>query len=338
MVSDLPPLKPEPGWAMVKVSRAGLDETDALAAAHPGREGRTLGHEFVGVVKELNLREPADPVDAPIAVATRGSLIGRRVIAGPSIACARCDMCRAGMSGHCRSRRVLGVAGVDGCLADEVAVPVMNLIPVPERVDDERAVFAGVVARALHTMHLVRATGKAYVTVLGDNVLALATAQVLSRLNKAVRLLGSHEPHMALCDRWGVKSRPVGEAGRRQDQDVVIDCTGAFSPGWEHRRGLRLAMQFVRPRGTIILKDPALVAAPAAASEHAEPIDFSPLVMSEVTLIGSREGPLPDALDLLAREEIDVRPMIGRKIKLDDAAAALGAIGAKPMLKVIVEL
>lgn len=363
VISDLPNLTPPTGHALVKVSKVGLDEADALAAQYASREqsGRTqgaLGHEFVGVVKEINLPEPSDPRDtpSPASLGPRSLLVGRRVIASPSIACARCDMCRAGMSGHCRNRRVLGLSGADGCLAGEVVVPLMNLIPVSDRVDDDRAVFAGVVARALHTMHLVRATGKAYVTVLGDNVLALATAQVLSRLNKSVRLLGTHGPHMALCDRWGVKSRPVSEAGRRQDQDVVIDCTGGGgaggAPGWENRRGLRLAMQFVRPRGTIILKDPGALAPPsmptsanggrgtsdAGTESLAEPVDFSPLVASEVTLIGSRDGPLPDALDLLEREEVDVRPLIARKIKLDDAPAALKAILSKPMLKVIVEM
>src|SRR5690606_6250511 len=80
----------------------------------------------------------------------------------------------------------------------------------------------------------------------------LLTAQALARLNKSVRLLGSRPERVALCERWGVKHRLIEEAGRRQDQEVVIDCTGA-SGGASGGGALRLAMQLVRPRGVILL-------------------------------------------------------------------------------------
>src|SRR5436309_329424 len=77
--------------------------------------------------------------------------------------------------------------------------------------------------------------------------LGLLCAQVLRNAGCPVRVIGKHAEKLALCERWSIRSRPLGDIEPRHDQDVVVDCTGSSA-------GFELAMQMVRPRGTIVLK------------------------------------------------------------------------------------
>jgi threonine dehydrogenase-like Zn-dependent dehydrogenase len=351
-----------PGEAIVRPRRVGINPADAaMARASAGqladeqvpnehmtkrgaladspfarRFAGTIGHEFVGVVESLNL-----PADAPPTLKQRQSLKGRRVVASPSIVCGNCDMCRAGLSAHCRARQVLGLAGRDGCLADRIAIPLTNLHSVPDAVNDDAAVLAVPLAAALHTARLVRFEARTYVTVLGDTLIGLVTAQALARRNASVRLLGSRPERLRLCERWGVKHRLIEEAGRRQDQDAVIDCTGTAA-------GLRLAMQHVRPRGTIVLMSPVMPAplAPGAVLPDIPPpgwntpVDLTPLVAREIHLLGSREGSIADALAFMEREgaaELDIAGLITRRFRFDDALAALRAADNPAQIKVVID-
>ena len=83
--------------------------------------------------------------------------------------------------------------------------------------------------------------------------------------------------------------------------DVVIDCTG-------RSEGLALAIATVRPRGTIILKSTA--AAGAA-------MNLAPVVINEITIVGSRCGRFRPAIDALAANKCDPRTLIDGEFSLD---------------------
>jgi threonine dehydrogenase-like Zn-dependent dehydrogenase len=304
-----PPAAP-PGEAVVRPLRVAIGPDEALSAA--GLEAGTPitpGRAFVGVVEQL---DPAADKDL------RQRWEGRRVVGSPLVACGRCDLCRAGLSAHCRGRRELG-RGRDGCLADRFSLPLRNLFEVPREIDDDRAAFALAVAAAAHLPHLLRVEGKPYVTILGDSAAALLAAQVMVRVNASVRVLGSDPAKFTRCEKWGVKHRHMAEVGRRADQDIVVDCTG--SPD-----GLDLALHLVRPRGKVVLTAPTPASSLASLVEH------------EIDLIGARGHNFPDALTLLARAEIDVLPLITRRMRLADGAAILQTAGAPDQLTVLVDV
>jgi hypothetical protein len=180
--------------------------------------------------------------------------------------CGKCDMCKAGLKEHCRSRTVLGIAGRDGCFAERFTLPAANLFEAPDHVDDDRAVFTEPLAAALQILRQLTIEGRPNITVLGDGRLGLLCAQVLSKLNATVRCIGRHPRKLELCEKWGVKHRLLDDVGLRGDQDIVVDCTGSPT-------GLEAAMKMVRPRGTIVLKTtiapgtpgtPGIPAAPAS--------------------------------------------------------------------------
>src|SRR3954471_9922379 len=91
------------GEALVRVTLAGVCNTDLeIARGYAGFKG-TLGHEFVGVVESA----PGAP-----------ELVGRRVVGEISGGCGACELCTTGDSRHCPARTVLGIVGRDGAFAE----------------------------------------------------------------------------------------------------------------------------------------------------------------------------------------------------------------------------
>lgn len=309
-----------PGDALIRPLRLGIAGADLAVCRALSTFTGVLGHEFVGVVERLHPAVSADD---------QRRLQAKRVVGSINIVCGQCDLCRRGLSSHCRTRRVLGLAGHDGCFADRFTLPIRNLHPVPDAIDNDAAVFAEPLARALHAAQMVRIETKTYITILGDGSNALLAAQVMARLNASVRLLG-RSSKLELCEKWGVKHRHEAEAGRRADQDIIVDCTGSPT-------GLALALRLVRPRGSIILTSP-----PVPTVKPQDPglsaADLAHLAANEISLLGSRGSSIPDALHTLASGSVDVLSLITRRCPLGDGQSALQHAAAPDQLKVLMEL
>ena len=150
------PIPRRRGEALVKVICAGICNTDLeIAKGYAGFHG-TLGHEFVGRV-----------VESPDSALER-----RRVVGEINAGCGRCGLCVGGDSRHCYDRTVLGIKGRDGAFAEFLALPVRNLIEVPESVSDEAAVFVEPLAAAFNILEQVEIDSSSDVAVIGDGKLA----------------------------------------------------------------------------------------------------------------------------------------------------------------------
>ncbi len=304
---------PADGDTLLRVRQAGICSTDLeITRGYMGFTG-VLGHEFV-----------ADVVSSPDK-----ALVGQRVVGEINIVCGRCDLCLSGLSNHCRDRCVLGILNHDGAFADFVRLPATNLHVVPATVDDDQAVFVEPLAAAFQVTKQLgpqgrggSVEGRRWVTVLGDGRLGLLSAQVLRNAGYPVRLVGKHPAKMALCEKWSIRSRLLADISPRHDQDVVVDCTGSAA-------GLELAMQLVRPRGTIVLK--STVAA-------GKSLNLAPLVIDEITVLGSRCGPFREAIRALAEKEVDVTSLIARRMKLDQGVEAMRLATSAGVLKVILTM
>ena len=299
-----PDPEPGPGEVVVKVSLAGICGTDLeIMRGYMEFEG-VLGHEFVGEV-----------VSGP------REWQGKRVVSEINCVCGQCDMCHSGLSSHCRRRTVLGIAGRDGCFADQVAVPERNLHEVPAAVSDEEAVFAEPLAAALQVIKQCPIEKRMRVSVIGSGRLGLLTAQVLHVVGCKLDVIGRNRHTLTFCEKKGIQSIHVDDLVPRADRDVVVDCTG--DPA-----GLELACQVVRPRGTIVLK---------STCAGAEKLNLAPIVVNEITVLGSRCGPLAEALGALARKEIDVQSMITKQLPLRRGVEGLKLAGEPEHLKVILK-
>ena len=261
------------------------------------------GHEFVGSV-----------VDGP------PELIKKRVVGEINFACGRCDYCNRGFGRHCPSRSVMGILGADGAFAEFVSVPVPNLHIVSESVSDEEAVFTEPLAAAFEILEQVQLNPGDEVLVLGDGKLSFLCAQVLRLASANVALVGKHPDKLKLIKRSGVRTMLLSDWKPKQF-DVVVEATGSPS-------GLQLAMSAVRPRGTLVLKS-------TIAGEHK--VSLAPLVINEITVVGSRCGLFAPALDALQQRIVSVTPLIEKIYPLREGIEAVAYAGKPGARKILLQ-
>jgi len=306
LVTDYPQPKPPPGEALVRVRVAGICNTDLeVVRGYMGFHG-VLGHEFVGVVEACD--------DAP-------ELVGRRVVGDINAACGDCPTCRAGRHTHCPQRTTLGIDWRDGAFAEFLTLPVVNLFPVPDQISDRVAVFTEPLAAACEITEQVHLRPTERVIVLGDGKLGLLVAQVLALTGCDLLVVGRHAAKLVLLQRLGIPTALSNQVGDVQ-ADVVVDCTG-------HPDGFLAARAMVRPRGTLVLK---------STFHGINQVDLTSLVVDEVQLVGSRCGPFPPALRLLARDLIDVESLIDAVYPLDEGVTAFEHASTKGTLKILLEV
>jgi len=304
---DLPRPTAGPGESRVRVLRAGICATDlALERGYMGFRG-VPGHEFVGVA-----------LDGPHA--------GRRVVGEINAACGECATCRAGHGRHCPRRDVLGILRRPGAFAEELSLPDGNLHPVPEAVTSDEATFAEPVAAAFELAAELDLSAFERALVIGDGRLGLLCAQVLRAAGLPVELAGRHPERLRWlnADRTPIGHLPPEAAvpGGERRWDLVVEATGDPSV-------LATSLALVRPRGTVVLKTTA---------ERAVELDLAPLVVDEITLVGSRCGPFEPALLALADGSVTVAPMIEDRFPLEAGAEAFRRAAAGGVLKILIDV
>ncbi len=296
---------PEPAMAqgecIVRVRMAGICGTDLeLARGYMGYRG-VPGHEFVGAVVETE--NPA--------------LRGRRVVGEINAACGACHFCIGGMGRHCPNRTVLGILGRDGAFADYLRLPERNLIPLPDSIPDELAVFVEPLAAAYEIFEQIKIPRNHRVLVLGDGRLGALVAMVL-KADGYDLVVGGHHPEKA--ESLGLIVAHEKDLNDRFE--VVVDCTGSSA-------GFSRALELVRPRGTLILKSTA-----AASAD----LNLAPVVINEITVLGSRCGRFAPAIAAITSSKIDPRPLISVILPLDDGLRAFDEAAKPSNFKVLLKV
>ncbi len=299
------PVPEAKGEAVVRVTLSGLCNTDLeIARGYAGFAG-TIGHEFVGVVEDPG-----------------GGAIGRgqRVVGEINAGCGACARCEEGDPRHCATRTVLGIVGRDGAHADVLRLPARNLLRVPDAVTDVQAVFVEPLAAACGVLERSPLEPGARVAVIGDGKLGLLCAMVLADAGASPLLVGKHERKLGLARARDLETALVEEARKRAGAfDVVVEASGAAG-------GFDLALDLLRPQGTLVLK---------STFHGATPIDAARVVVDEIRVVGSRCGRFAPALDLLARGAVDVECLVSEVLSLDQGTDAMGRAAAPGVLKVL---
>ena len=220
-----------------------------------------------------------------------------------------CSYCRRGIPTHCARRRVLGIIGHDGAFAEYLALPIVNLHRVPAGIPDEAAVFAEPLAAACEILEQVNIRAHREAAVIGDGKLAQLIARVLRATGLRVVMIGKHASKLRLARLAGIATVKVTSPQRAAANAFTLTVEATGSPS-----GLALAQQITAPRGTLVLK---------STFHGAANVETWPIVVKELTVIGSRCGPFPRALALLRSGRVDPRPLISRIFPLKDAAKAI---------------
>ena len=302
-VRDVPVPERPPGFALLRLLAGGICNTDLeLQRGYYGFAG-IPGHEFV----------------AQVVAAGTPPLVGRRVVGEINLACHACEWCARGLSRHCPNRTVLGIVNHPGAFQEYFTLPERNLHVLPDAIATERAVFTEPLAAACEILDQVCIPPGETVAVLGDGKLGLLIAMVLAAHGCRVRQFGRHAEKLRIAAAVGVA---VADASGRlpvAGYGWVVDATG--SP-----EGLRAAAAMARPRGTVILK---------STVHGTVAVDTAPIVVNEITLVGSRCGRFEAALPLLEHPAIRLEEMIAARYPLREAPAAFARAAGRGTLKVL---
>lgn len=287
--------------ALIRVLLAGICATDLeIVKGYSGFEG-ILGHEFVGVV------EGGPP-----------GWLGRRVVGSINIGCGLCDVCLAHGPEHCPNRTVLGIINHHGAFADYLALPVSNLLEVPDSISDRQAVFTEPLAAALRIREQLVVAPTTQVAVIGPGRLGMLVGLSLNLAGTQVVMVGRREESLRLPNQLSLKTSLVADL-EDNSFDMVVEATG-------NRDGLIQALRLARPLGTIVMKSTYV---------DLSDLDLTKVVVAELTLIGSRCGPFAPALRLLSGNLVDVITLIDAEYALKDGIAAMSHAAEPGVRKIL---
>ena len=302
--------------ALIEVLCAGICNTDLeIVKGYAGFQG-ILGHEFVG-------RVVASPDK---------KLLGQRVVGEINVGCNNCDLCRANDSRHCLNRTVLGIKNRDGAFAEFLSLPLRNLLVVPDSLSNDEAIFIEPFAAACQILEQLTINQSTTVAVLGDGKLAQLIVRAVGTTGCNLTVIGKHQAKLALMENLATHAYQVQANKNIESEvlqkssgerfDIVIEATGSET-------GLSMAMNLVKPKGTIILK---------STHHQTTAFDMSQLVVNEIQLIGSRCGRFHPAIEVLRKGNLDLLPLISAKFSLDEGLAAFAKAAEADTLKVIIDM
>ena len=242
----------EPSDALVRVTASAICGSDLhfLSGKAPIEPGETLGHEAVGVVEAVG--------DEVVRFSP-----GDRVVVAFDIVCGRCWFCRRGQTQLCDEFRNLGAGafggGLAGAQAERLRVPVadVNLLAVPDGVDDEHALFVGdVLTTGYYAASIAEPESGDSVAVVGCgpvgyacivSLLAAGVGHVLALDRDPARLAlaasaGADPVDIRTCD----PQMAVADATQDRGADVVIEAVG-------RPEAFETAIGAVRRGGTVVV-------------------------------------------------------------------------------------
>lgn len=329
-VTDMP--SPECGAedVLVRVRACGICGSDVHG--YDGSSGRrvpplVMGHEASGVV-------------AAVGAGVTRFREGDRITFDSTVYCGRCWFCRRGEINLCDNRNVLGVSTGEyrrhGAFAEYVSVPQHICYPLPENLPFEEAALIESVSIAFHAVGRLPIRLGDTAVVVGSGMIGLLTIQALRRagcgtiiavdlddykLDQALKLGADH----------GLNARtqdvPAEVAARTDGRgaDLAMEVVGATP-------SLRTAIAAVRKGGSVGLV--------GNLTQQAD-LPLQQVVTREITLYGScsSRGEYPACIEMMARGDIQVRPLITALAPLDDGPAWFERLyGHEPgLMKIILQ-
>jgi 2-desacetyl-2-hydroxyethyl bacteriochlorophyllide A dehydrogenase len=324
-LEERPEPQARPGWVVVRVESASICGTDSHQ--YDGRIDtpfpRVPGHDFAGRVEAVG-----DGVDE--------SLAGTPVAVKPSLPCGECAECAAGRLADCGRKRLIGLWS-DGCMAEKVAVPQVNLVPRPDGVEDWQACLLEPLAVGLNTVDRLQIMLGDTVLILGQGPIGLALTR-LCALSGAGRLIvtDAREAPFAVSRAYGATeclnvtetdvvaavARLTGGAGA----DIVIETSGFPASS-------AIVLDVVRKEGKV---------AHIGWANDLPPLPVIPIMAKTLTVFGvggnGGRGQYERSIELVRSGRIDLGPMVTHRFALDDIAAAFetAASKAEGAIKVVV--
>ncbi len=309
-LEQLPDLVPRPGWAVVRVRAVALNHLDVWV--RQGWPGLMLsfphvpGSDVAGVVESLG-------------PGAEGWKPGDEVLVSPGLSCGRCRECLSGRDNLCRGFSILGEHVSGGC-AEQVAVPLVNLLRKPKALSfEEAACIPLVFLTAWHAL-VVRAGlrhGETLLVHAGGSGVGSAGIQI-------AKLLGARVIATAGTDAKCEKALALGadQAVNYEKEDflaAVRKLTG--------RRGADVVFEHVGKktweRSLLAAATGGRVVTVGATTGYDPLTDLRHVFYRQLSILGSTMGSKGELFDILRFvEEGKLRPVLDRVMPLEEAARA----------------
>lgn len=204
------------GWAIVKVKAAGICSSDIPRIFTKGTyHFPTIpGHEFSGIVYDVADKENTN-------------LIGKHVGVFPLIPCRECSSCKEKHYEMCEHYDYIG-SRRDGALAEYVAVPIWNLVELPDTIPFEEAAMMEPFAVALHAVKMGNLKAGMSVGIIGTGMIGIAGGQWTKRFGvDHVTVIGRNEDKREIIENCGLNYRICTSPSEMEEYDFVLEAVGS---------------------------------------------------------------------------------------------------------------
>ncbi|MBN1768564.1 MAG: alcohol dehydrogenase catalytic domain-containing protein [Prolixibacteraceae bacterium] len=307
-VTNMPIPEPPKDEALIKILMVGICNTDIeITKGYMNFQG-IPGHEFVGIVENVNNADK--------------SWIGKRVVGDINCACGNdnCEYCIKNLGRHCPNRTTLGISERNGCFAEYITLPINNLLEVPQKITDEIATLTEPLAAGFEILEQINITKKHEVLIVGDGKLGLLINHALSTTSAKITHVGKHKEKLDIALKNGSKTVLLNQMPDKLF-DVVVEVTGSMS-------GFEFSLKHTKPRGTLILKSTI------AANQK---IDLTPVVVNEISVIGSRCGLFKPALNYIEQNPNPLSEFIEAVYPAENALSAFEHAKRRGSMKVLID-
>jgi threonine dehydrogenase-like Zn-dependent dehydrogenase len=304
-VQEVPAPVPAAGEAVIVVERVGVCGTDVefftgeMAYLHAGHAQfpMRLGHEWCGTVTAVG--ESADP-----------AWVGRRVMGDTMLGDGSCRRCRRGHQHVCEHRQEVGVrGGRPGALAEQLAVPVTSLHPLPDTVDPVLGALVEPGGNALRSAEAAGLQRGDRVLVLGPGTIGLLVAMFARAAGAEVHLLGASESSVGFPRALGFGNAWTADTLPDLPFDAVVDASNAAQLPAR-------ALELVEPSGRVVYI--GIAGTPSL-------LDTRLLTLKDVTAVGilSASPSLDATIEAYATGTVDPRPLVAATVSLDQVGPVL---------------
>ena len=305
---DVPDAKPRKDQVLVRVKACALNHLDLWVRM--GLPGVTLPH-ILGSDVAGEIVEVGEYVT--------GFKPGQRVLLAPMHFCNHCSKCVAGLQNQCPEFTVLGNR-VDGGNCELIAVPAVNVIPIPNSLDFNQAASVPLVFLTAWHMLVGRAGIRPGQTVLvlgASSGVGIAAIQVAKLFHARVITTAGDEHKLVKARELGADyginhyqqkiSEEVKQITNKEGVDIVVEHVGAAT--WEQ------SMKCLKPAG--ILVTCGATTGPSAS------FDLRFLYSRQLSLLGSYMGTMGELYEVLRHVFAGrLKPVVDRTFALKDIRAA----------------
>jgi len=307
---DAPDPVARPGWVVVRARACALNRLDLFQRHGLERVKIPLPHisgaDVAGEILELG-------------ESVTGLTVGQRVMLQPGLSCGHCAWCLAGEDNRCPNYDVLGYQS-EGGYAERVAVPVANIIPVPESIDFVQA--AAFPLTFLTAWHML--VTRARVTER-DTVLVLAASSGVGQA--AVQIATAMHARVIATAGGAQKVERARELGVEHVIDHASDDIAARVRTLTGGRGVDVVVEHVGiatwDKSVRCLARGGRLVTCGATTGHAASLDLRHLFARQLSLLGCYMGGKPELLraaELFFRGIL--RPVVDRTFPLSEVAQA----------------